>query len=80
MSQPFYGKYPAVVVDNIDPEQRGRLRVRIPDVAPDYDVWAVPSWPAGQAPEQHQLPDVAADVWVEFERGDVNYPIWDGVQ
>jgi Type VI secretion system/phage-baseplate injector OB domain len=80
MAQPFYGKYPAVVIDNLDPEQRGRLRVRIPDVAPDYEAWAVPSWPAGQAPEEHHVPDVGADVWVEFERGDAEYPIWDGVQ
>jgi hypothetical protein len=39
----------------------------------------VASWPAGQAPEEHHLPEVSTEVWVEFERGDVNYPIWDGV-
>jgi hypothetical protein len=80
MAQPFYGKYSAVVVDNFDPEQRFRLKVRVPDVAPDYDAWAVPSWPAGQTPEEHHLPDVGVAVWVEFEHGDVSYPIWSGVQ
>ena len=80
MAQPFYGTYSAVVVENVDPEQRFRLKVRVPEVAPDYDVWAVPSWPPGQTPEQHQLPDVGAAIWVEFEHGDANYPIWSGVQ
>jgi hypothetical protein len=80
VSGPYFGTYRAVVIDNLDPEQHGRIRVRIPDIAPDYDVWAAASWPPGQPPEQHQLPDVATDVWVEFERGDADYPIWTGVQ
>jgi uncharacterized protein involved in type VI secretion and phage assembly len=79
MTHGYDAKYRAVVLDNFDPEQHGRLLVRIPDVSPDYDVWAVASWPAGQAPEEHHLPEVGAGVWVEFERGDVDYPIWDGV-
>jgi hypothetical protein len=80
MTQPLYGKFRAVVVDNLDPEQRGRIKVLVPDVSPDYDLWAVPSWPPGSTPDEHQAPDVGADVWVEFEHGDVNYPIWDGIQ
>jgi hypothetical protein len=79
MTHSYAGKYRAIVIDNFDPEQRGRLKVRIPDIAPEYDVWAVASWPAGQAPEEHHLPEVSTEVWVEFEHGDVNYPIWDGV-
>ncbi|MDT4919799.1 MAG: hypothetical protein QOI15_701 [Pseudonocardiales bacterium] len=80
MTEALYSKYRAIVVDNVDPEQHGRLKVRVPDVGSDFESWAVPSWPAGSTPDQHHLPDVGADIWVEFEHGDANYPIWSGVQ
>lgn len=79
-NQHFYGKYRGWVVDVDDPEQAGRLRLRIPEILGDYtSEWAVPSWPPGTTPEQHHLPEVGAEVWVDFEAGDVNRPIWDGL-
>ena len=79
--QRYYGKYHAVVIDNYDPEQAGRIRVRVPEIFGDADApaWAVPSWPAGSTPEEHRVPDVGAEVWVEFEAGDPDRPIWDGL-
>lgn len=79
----FVGKYRATVVQNIDPEQRGRLQLMIPDV-----FGAIPStWaeactplagPTGPAMGVHLIPPIGAGVWAEFEQGDMNYPIWVG--
>jgi uncharacterized protein involved in type VI secretion and phage assembly len=78
----YYGKYQAVVVDNADPELRARLRVRVPAVLGPEVVtgWALPCVPYGGAPDQgfFFIPEVGAGVWVEFEGGDVSYPIWVG--
>jgi hypothetical protein len=41
--QRFYGKYRAFVVDNEDPEQLARLRLRIPSVlGEEISGWALP--------------------------------------
>jgi uncharacterized protein involved in type VI secretion and phage assembly len=78
----FYGKYRAVVVDNADPENRGRLRLRIPAVLGNEVVsgWALPCLPYGGAANQgfFFIPENEASVWVEFEAGDPDYPVWVG--
>jgi uncharacterized protein involved in type VI secretion and phage assembly len=78
----FYGKYRAVVVDNADPENRGRLKLSIPSVLSGDVVspWALPCAPYGGAPDQgfFFIPEVDAAVWVEFEAGLLDYPIWVG--
>lgn len=76
-----FGKYRATVVDNQDPQKRGRLKLRIPSVLADQDSdWALPCLPYGGAGQQGMffVPDVDAQVWVEFEEGDVSRPIWVG--
>lgn len=76
-----YGKYRGIVTDNKDPQKRGRLRVRIPSVLADQDTdWALPCLPYGGASQQgmFMVPDVDAQVWVEFEEGDLHRPIWVG--
>jgi hypothetical protein len=78
----FYGKYRAFVVDNADPENRGRLRLRIPSVLGNDVVsgWALPCLPYGGAADQgfFFIPETDACVWAEFEMGDLAYPVWVG--
>ena len=77
----YYGKYRGFVTDNEDPEHRGRLRVRVPSVLSDEDsYWALPCVPYGGVADQGQfmMPEVDAQVWVEFEAGDLSQPIWTG--
>ncbi len=78
----YHGKYRAFVADNADDEHRGRLRLRIPDVL-GKDVisgWALPCAPFGGTAGQgfFYIPDKDAGVWVEFEQGILDYPIWVG--
>lgn len=74
----FYGKYRATVVNNVDPQQIGRIQVMVPDVS-GLASWAMPCLPAaGVQMGLFALPSIGAGVWVEFERGDLEYPIWTG--
>jgi uncharacterized protein involved in type VI secretion and phage assembly len=75
----FYGKYRGVVTDNEDPEQRGRLKVQVPQVLAELEVWALPNVPyAGKNKGMFFMPDKDQAVWVEFEAGDPSFPIWCG--
>jgi uncharacterized protein involved in type VI secretion and phage assembly len=82
MERRFYGKYRAIVVDNQDPKQLGRLKVKVPSVlgADVVTGWAAPCTPYGGAADQGLLfvPERDAGVWVEFEEGDLEFPIWVG--
>jgi uncharacterized protein involved in type VI secretion and phage assembly len=78
----FYGKYRGTVVDNNDPAGLGRLKVTVPSVlGPDVVTgWATPCTPYGGAADEGFLfvPAPGAGVWVEFEEGDLEFPIWVG--
>jgi hypothetical protein len=76
--QRFYGKYRGTVVNNIDPMQMGRVQVLVPDVSGDLPAsWAMPCVPvAGINSGVFTLPPVGSGVWIEFEHGDPDYPIW----
>jgi len=78
----FYGKYRGLVVDNHDPESLGRLTLRVPSVLGPEVVtgWALPCVPYGGDRNQGFLciPEPGAGVWVEFEAGDLEFPIWVG--
>jgi protein required for attachment to host cells len=78
----YHGKYRGLVVDNADPEHLGRLRVKIPSVLGDQVVtgWALPCVPFGGQPNEglFAIPDKDAGVWVEFEEGDLEFPVWVG--
>ena len=78
----FFGKYRGFVVENQDPELLGRLKVKVPSVLGDQVVtgWALPCLPYGGAANQGFLfvPEVDAGVWVEFEEGDLEFPVWVG--
>ena len=70
------------MVDNVDPEQLGRLKLQVPSVLGREVVtgWAMPCVPYGGDVDQGFLfiPEVGVGVWVEFEEGDLEFPIWVG--
>jgi uncharacterized protein involved in type VI secretion and phage assembly len=76
----FYGKYRATVLSNVDPLQKGRLLLQAPDVDGLLPTtWALPCFPfVGRQMGMWALPQLGAGVWVEFEGGDPDYPIWTG--
>ena len=82
LQRQYYGKYRGFVVDNRDPEKRGRLKLKVPTVLGDQDTgWALPCLPFGGLANQglFMIPEVDAQVWVEFEEGNLDHPIWVGV-
>ena len=76
----FYGKYRGVVTDNQDPIGLGRVKAKVPDVfGSNESGWAMPSVPyAGKGVGLFLIPPKDASVWIEFEHGDPDYPIWTG--
>ena len=78
-----WGKYRGTVVNNVDPEMRGRLQIMVPDVlGPSISSWAescMPlAGPTGPPMGVYMVPPIGTGVWVEFEDGDLDYPIWVG--
>lgn len=73
----YCAMYTGVVVDNADPEQLGRARLRIPGIVETSTAWALPMGaPGGGAPQRGfwDPPDVGAEVSVWFKAGDVDHP------
>jgi len=78
--EPLYGKFRATVIDNVDPMQMGRLMVQVPDVSGVLpSTWAMPCVPfAGVVSGMYAVPAIGSGVWVEFEQGDPDFPVWVG--
>lgn len=76
----YYGKYRGTVVSNVDPENRGRIMAMVPDVqGVTPTTFAMPCVPAaGKGSGAFFVPEIGAGVWIEFEQGDPDYPIWTG--
>lgn len=76
----YFGKYRGTVIQNIDPEQRGRVQAMVPDVSNVIPTtWAMPCVPlAGKSMGTYMVPQIGAGVWIEYEQGDADYPIWTG--
>jgi uncharacterized protein involved in type VI secretion and phage assembly len=76
----FYGKYRGKVESNVDPDRIGRIQVSVPAVLGSGTLsWAMPCAPyAGRGVGFFAIPPIGANVWVEFESGDPDYPIWSG--
>lgn len=76
----YYGKFRGIVTDNNDPDQQGRVRVKVPELFGDDPIgWAMACVPF--APPDHgflALPEIDSNVWIEFEAGDPSRPIWSG--
>lgn len=76
----YYGKYRGTVVNNVDPNNQGRIQVLVPAILPvPLATWAMMSTPVGGI--QHGMfavPPPKTGVWIEFEQGDIDYPVWTG--
>jgi uncharacterized protein involved in type VI secretion and phage assembly len=80
MAEKYFGKYRGTVINNIDPLQIGRLMVQVADVSNVLpSTWAMPCVPfAGIQSGFFVVPPIGSGVWIEFEQGDTDYPIWTG--
>lgn len=79
--QPRFGKFRGKVLENIDPEERGRIIAEVPAFPGDplSLSWCAPCVPyAGENVGFFAIPPIGANVWIEYEAGDPNYPIWSG--
>jgi uncharacterized protein involved in type VI secretion and phage assembly len=76
----YFGKYRGTVINNVDPLFIGRIQAMVPDVAGFIpSSWAMPCVPvAGINMGLFTVPPIGAGVWIEFEHGDPDYPIWVG--
>lgn len=76
----FYGKYRGTVINNIDPMMMGRIMAIVPDVSNIVPTsWAMPCVPmAGINTGTFMVPPIGAGVWMEFEQGNPDHPIWVG--
>lgn len=76
----YFGKFRGTVFNNIDPEQRGRIQAIVPAVSNIIPCsWAMPCVPmAGKEQGFFMVPQLGSGVWMEFEEGDPDKPIWVG--
>lgn len=80
MSRRFWGKYPGKVILNTDTTGEGRVQISCPTVlGSNVLAWARPCVPmAGLQAGVYAIPPINANVWVEFQGGDPELPIWSG--
>lgn len=76
----YYSCYRGIVVNNADPDNRGRLQIRVESIhgkqSPDY--WALSKgMPSGKLMGFVILPNIGDTVWVSFEGGNVRFPVWE---
>jgi uncharacterized protein involved in type VI secretion and phage assembly len=76
----YYGVYRATVVNNLDPLQIGRIMAMVPDVSNLVpSTWAMPCIPfAGKQMGAFMVPQIGSGVWIQYEGGDPDYPVWTG--
>jgi hypothetical protein len=77
--QRFYGKYRGTVENNVDPLRLGRILASVPSVSSVALLnWAMPCTPFPAGTPSLSVPPLGASIWIEFEAGDPNYPVWSG--
>ena len=87
----FGGYWEGIVVNDKDPQQKGRLQIRIldlhDDTTPDESLpWVPPNFPSASASTTNtwansgffQCPAVNAMVGIMFKKGDPGFPVWIG--
>lgn len=77
--QPYYGVYPAIVTDLVDPDSLGRIELKFPWLGNDGDsdvrAWATLVSPYADDDQGFQtLPEVDSQVVVAFEAGNLRRP------
>lgn len=75
----YYSSYRGYVIENADPNYQGRIKVMVPQISSDTVIqnWAYPKGFYGGKEYGYQLlPPKGTVVWVEFEQGDPNFPMW----
>lgn len=75
----YYSNYEAIVVDDKDPEHRGRLKVIIPNITGEkpHPKWATPlGIYAGKEYGLFLLPSIGDVVEIAFDFGDPRFPRW----
>jgi len=79
-TQKYYGIYRATVVNNIDPMQMARIQVIVLDAGGfTPSSWCNPCVPfAGRQSGAFVLPQIGSGVWIQFENGDPDQPVWMG--
>jgi uncharacterized protein involved in type VI secretion and phage assembly len=76
----YYGKFRGLVIDNLDPLQIGRVLAQVPALAGELpSTWALPCAPAaGIQAGLFIVPPIGSQVWIDYEQGDPDYPVWTG--
>jgi uncharacterized protein involved in type VI secretion and phage assembly len=76
----YYGIYRGTVLVNIDPLQMGRINATVPDVSSiTPTTWITPAAPlAGKQMGVFMVPQIGSGVWVQFEAGDPDLPVYTG--
>ncbi len=77
---PHFGKFRGTVLNNTDPLEIGRILAQIPALPGILTNWAMPCVPysAPGITRTISIPPVGENVWIEFEAGNPNSPIWTG--
>ena len=75
MNQRYFGPYRGQVIDNQDPKGSMRIKVRVPGMLGEkLAPWAMPCVPPGY----RVMPKEGSLVWIQFEQGELDRPIWIG--
>ena len=77
MAQEYFGKYTGIVESNSHDAKLGWIDVKVPTIFGNEEVvTARPALPFGYL----FAPDKEQKVWIEFEGGSTELPLWTGVQ
>lgn len=77
----YYGKRRARVIENQDPERRGRIKVQNTELyGVSHSPWVMPCYPfyGGRDCGFFAVPPIGSLVWIECEEGLAEYPIYSG--
>lgn len=75
----YYSFYRGIVIDNYDPDRVNCIEVAVPYVQGNIpSIWATPfgQWGGANGGFKMLAPEIGDIVWVFFEQGDPNHPLW----